>query len=124
MEPESSTQLSSTEATPDIHDRIRRRAEEIYFRNGKVPGRDLENWNQAEQEVRAEIAQAPRRTAIVIRVNGVQYVGEYQKEASDGYEPGEFEPGVPVPVRMDGDRMLVRRPNGKVLETTIVKRIG
>ena len=28
----------------DLNQAIRRRAEEIYERNGKRPGRDLENW--------------------------------------------------------------------------------
>jgi hypothetical protein len=26
----------------DLHEAIRRRAEEIYFRSGKIPGRDLD----------------------------------------------------------------------------------
>jgi len=29
-----------------------------------------------------------------------------------------------VTVRFHGDKMLVKRPNGKILETTIVKKIG
>lgn len=108
---------------PDQHEAIRRRAEEIYIRNGRVPGRDLENWAQAEQEIARESAESPvRRTAIIVRVNGTEYVGEYKPELSDGYLPGEFGPGASVPVRLQGDKMLVRRPNGKILETTIVKK--
>ena len=62
----------------DLHEAIRCRAEEIYIRNGKLPGRDLENWAQAEQEIRREFADRPhRRTAIVVRVNGAEYIGEY-----------------------------------------------
>lgn len=38
--------------------------------------------------------------------------------------PEKFEPGAPVPVRLDGDRMFVKRPNGKVLETKIVQQIS
>jgi Protein of unknown function (DUF2934) len=110
---------------PDQHEAIRRRAEEIYIRNGRVPGRDLENWAQAEQEIARETAQATaRRTAIIVRVNGMEYVGEYDQASSDGYLPGEFGPGASVPVRFDGDKMLVRRPNGRILETTIVKQSG
>jgi hypothetical protein len=107
----------------DQHEAIRRRAEEIYIRNGRVPGRDLENWAQAEQEIARESAQV-RRTAIIVKVNGVEYVGEYNSASSDGYLPGEFGPGVSVPVRFHGDKMLVKRPNGKILETTIVKKNG
>lgn len=110
---------------PDQHEAIRRRAEEIYIRNGRIPGRDLENWAQAEQEILRESAEPPaRRTAIIVKVNGVEYVGEYIAESSDGYLPGEFGAGSSVPVRFHGDKMFVKRPNGKILETTIVKKIG
>jgi len=106
-----------------LQEAIRRRAEEIYVRNGKVPGRDLENWKQAEQEILRESAeQTARRTAVVVTVNGVKYVGEYDPAHCGGYKPGEFAAGVRVPVRFDGDKMFVRRPNGLELETTIVHR--
>ena len=107
----------------DQHEAIRRRAEEIYIHNGRVPGRDLENWAQAEQEIARESSQV-RRTAIIVKVNGMEYVGEYNLASSDGYLPGEFGPGASVPVRFHGDKMLVERPNGKILETTIVKKNG
>jgi hypothetical protein len=106
----------------DLQQSIRRRAEEIYFRNGKIPGRDLDNWAQAEQEILRESAQGrTRKTAIVLRVSGNEYIGEYNAESSDGYRPGEFGLGAFVPVRFHGDKMFVKRANGKVLETTIVK---
>lgn len=109
----------------DRQEAIRRRAEEIYIRNGRIPGRDAENWAQAEQEISRELAgEAPRKIAIVVRVNGDEYVGEYDPESADGYVPGEFGTGASVPVRFHGGRMLVLRPNGKVLETTIVQKNG
>lgn len=108
----------------DFHEAIRLRAERIYIESGRIPGRDLENWAQAEREIRAEAEQGNRRTAIIIKVDGVQYVGEYRSEAAEGYVPGEFEVGAPVAVRLQGDRMFVRRPNGKELETLIVSKIG
>ena len=111
----------------DQHEMIRRRAEEIYIRNGRIAGRDLENWAQAEKEIMAEAAeraaaQVSHRAAIVVTVAGVKYVGEYDAALSDGYTPGEFAKGTPVPVRFDGDKMFVRRPNGKELEARIVKK--
>jgi hypothetical protein len=109
---------------PDLHQAIRRRAEEIYARNGKQPGRDMENWAQAEAEILQQFSAATRRTAVVVNVEGVQYVGEYNAAFSDGYTPGEFPPGTPVPVRVDGDKMFVMRRNGKELETKIVRRVG
>ena len=116
--------LSDGSAVLDLHEAIRRRAEEIYIRNGKVPGRDLENWAQAEKEIRGEAEPPGRRAAIVIKVNGVDHVGEYRADLSDGYTPGEFSQGEPVEVRIDGDRMFVRRPNGKELETRVIKRVS
>jgi hypothetical protein len=112
-------------ATPDMQEAIRRRAEEIYIRNGKIPGRDVQNWMQAEEEVRQEYAMpAARRTAVIINVNGVRYTGEYTHDSAGGYTPGEFRPGQPIPVRFRGDKMLVKRRNGSELETTIVHRVG
>jgi len=106
----------------DLREAIRRRAEEIYIRNGKIPGRDLDNWAQAEAEILREAEQqSNRKTAIVVRVSGAEYVGEYDPESSDGYRPGEFGPGAFVPVRFHGDKMFVKRPSGKILETTIIK---
>lgn len=118
--PDSSAQCLASDS--DLQERIRRRAEEIYFRNGQIPGRDVENWKQAEQEIQREMGSAKIRTAIVVQVNGVRYVGVYQQSMSDGYTPGEFHPGTSVSVRMDGDRMFVKRPNGKELVTTIVEK--
>jgi hypothetical protein len=108
--------------TRDLHEAIRRRAEEIYVRNGRIPGRDLDNWAQAEQEVLRELAESPTRKAIVVKVDDAQYIGEYNPDACDGYVPGEFGAGAAVPVRFRGDKMLVLRPNGTVLETTIVRK--
>lgn len=110
----------------DRQEVIRRRAEEIYFRSGKIPGRDQDNWAQAEREILGEsLERATRertsRKAIVVKVDGAQYIGEYNPDLADGYLPGEFGPGVSVPLRFHGHQMLVLRPNGKVLETTIAK---
>jgi hypothetical protein len=105
-----------------LHSAICRRAEEIYERSGKLAGRDIENWIQAEQEIRSEAAErSERRTAVVVKVDGVDYVGEYEFTAADGYTPGEFTGGDPVDVRFEGDKMFVKRANGKELETRIVK---
>ena len=112
-------------APPSLQEAIRRRAEEIYIRNGRVPGRDAENWAQAEQEILRESAGSKtRKMAIIVRVKGTEYIGEYNPETSEGYVPGEFDSGTPVSVRFHGDKMFVKRPNGKELETTIVKKRG
>jgi len=119
-----SSSQASGRAIPDLHEAIRRRAEEIYIRNGRIQGRDVENWAQAELEVRQEAERSSRRTAVVVNVNGVQYVGEYRPENCDGYMPGEFGLGSAVAVRLDGEKMYIKRPNGKVLETIVVQKIS
>jgi hypothetical protein len=109
---------------PDHHEAIRRRAEEIYIRSGRIPGRDIENWMQAETEILRSATGHPHRTAVAVNVRGDCYIGEYSVAAADGYAPGEFAAGDPVAVRFEADKMFVRRKNGGELETTIVKRIG
>ena len=105
----------------ELQQAIRRRAEEIYERSGRIRGRDVENWIRAEAEIRHELEEdGPHKASIVVKVDGVRYVGEYNMAEADGYTPGEFASGDPIPVRLEGDRMYVKRPNGKELETTIV----
>ena len=109
-------------ASPNLQEAIRLRAEEIYIRNGSLPGRDDENWAQAEAEIHREfLARHSRKRAIVLNVEGVKYVGEYEFALSAGYTPGEFTAGDSVRVRFNSGRMVVQRPNGQELETTIVE---
>ncbi|MGH9494627.1 MAG: DUF2934 domain-containing protein, partial [Candidatus Sulfotelmatobacter sp.] len=78
-------------ANSNLQEAIRRRAEEIYIRSGRVSGLDLANWAQAEQEIWQETSRPnPRRRAVVVKVHGVDYVGEYTEDLSYGYAPGEF----------------------------------
>jgi hypothetical protein len=114
----------SESITPELHEAIGRRAEEIYIQNGRVPGHDIENWSQAEREIMEEVKKRNTRAAVIVKVNGVQYVGEYRPQAADGYLPGEFDVGSPVAVRLEEDKMYVRRTNGKELQTRIVQKIS
>jgi len=107
----------------NLQEAIRARAGEIYVKSGMLAGHDIENWIQAEAEVRREFEERSLpRAAVVIRVNGVQYTGEYSLTAADGYAPGEFSAGAPVPVRFEGDKMYLKRRNGIELETRIVQK--
>ena len=107
----------------DLQEATRRRAEEIYVQSGRIPGRDVENWTQAEREMQEQVEKGNRRAAIMVRVNGSRYVGEYCPDSADGYIPGEIGVGSSVSVRLKGDKMYVKRPNGRELETTIVQKI-
>jgi hypothetical protein len=108
----------------EVHEAIRRRATELYQQGGAVEGHDTENWYQAEAEILRESAANPVRRSVVVNLQGVVYTGEYECAAAQGYTPGEWKPGDPVPVRLEGDKLYLRRPNGHELQTTIVKRIG
>ena len=109
----------------ELREAMRRRAEEIYEKSGRVPGRDLQNWFMAEAEIRRETAtRSARKAAVVVNVDGVQYVGEYDSTLAFGYIPGEFIAGDPVRVRFESDKMFVIRPNGQHLETTIINRVS
>ena len=123
---ESSFLMEAKPGSAQLREAVRRRAEEIYQRGGRLPGRDSENWSQAEREIRQEHVSSSRiqRTAILVRVEGVVYVGEYDGEIAGGYAPGEFGKGDPVPVRFQGNRMFVKRPNGTELETIVVEKTG
>ena len=122
------TDMVNNSQTPDprrdLQEAIRRRAEEIYIQSGRIAGRDKENWAQAEREIRELAARRDPRAAIIVKVNGVQYVGEYTAETADGYVPGEIAAGSLVLVRLQGDKMFVERSNGKELETRIIRKIG
>jgi hypothetical protein len=108
----------------EVQEAIRRRATELYQRGGAVAGHDAENWYQAEAEVLRESATNGRRRAVVVNLQGVVYTGEYEAASAEGYIPGEWKTGDPVPVRLAGDKLYLRRPNGRELQTTVVKRIG
>jgi hypothetical protein len=114
----------SANYSPEVREAIRRRAIELYERSGEVAGHDSENWYQAEAEILRESVGTPIRRAIVVNIQGVVYTGEYECTSADGYTPGEWTPGDPVPVRLSGDKLYLRRPNGRELQTTVVKRIG
>jgi len=101
---------------------VRRRAEQIYEKSGRISGRDKENWAQAEDEIARETAEpaCANPAYVVIRVKGVTYTAEYDPQTTD-YKPGELA-GAPVKVRFDGDKMLILRQNRTEFETRIVKR--
>jgi hypothetical protein len=112
-------------STAEVREAIRRRAEDIYQNSGRIPHRDLQNWALAEDEIRGELAaSSARKYAVVVSVEGVKYVGEYDSALADGYYPGEFAAGDPVRVRFNSGKMFVERPNGGQLETTIVHQVG
>lgn len=119
---EKTTAAGANGTVTDRRDAVRHRAEEIYERNGKIAGRDRENWAQAEREIAQETAAAVgKRTAVVVKVDGILYVGEYSPSTSGSYRPGEIDGGSAIGVRFEGDALYLKRPNGEELRTTVVQ---
>lgn len=119
-----SAPTSPTNRPPEVEDAIRCRAEKLYEERGKTPGHQVEDWLRAEAEVIGEIKlpPSPKPAFLVVRMEGVTYTGEYDAMRCDGYAPGEFRSGAPVEVRLYVDKMFVKRPNGRELETRIVRK--
>jgi hypothetical protein len=110
--------------SPQLREAIRRRATELYRSGGGVEGHDVENWYRAEAEIIRESNTPSAHRSVVVNVQGVVYTGEYESNSADGYTPGEWKLGDSVPIRFAGDKLFLRRRNGRELQTTIVKRIG
>ncbi len=115
---------TSGKYSAQIREAIRRRATKLYQQHGEVEGQDVENWCQAEAEILREFSVPLSQSSVVVSVEGVVYTGQYEPASADGYTAGEWKAGDPVPVRLDGDKLYLRRHNGRELKTTIVKRIG
>lgn len=118
--------MSQTSRNHSLEQReaIRSRATQLYQSGGWVEGQDAENWYQAEAEILRESTVRSLHRAVVVNVQGVVYTGEYDCDSAEGYAPGEWKAGDPIPVRITGDKLYLRRSNGRELQTRIVKRIG
>lgn len=55
--------ITTSKLWPRVEDRIRNRAYELYEKRGKQDGRDLEDWLQAESEVKKEKQAASKARA-------------------------------------------------------------
>lgn len=58
---------------------------------------------------------------ITVEAGGLVYVGEYTPMFFG--KPGDWIVGDPIDLRFDGKKMILRKPNGKELKTSIRKRI-
>jgi hypothetical protein len=117
--------MSPASSSPaQMQEILRRHVPQIYEISEVAKGYDAESCYQAEAEVLRESTLQSLRRAIVVNIEGVVYTGEYECSSADGNLPGEWQPGDPIAVRVEGDKMYLRRPNGREIETTIVKRIG
>jgi hypothetical protein len=118
------TGTSQTPSDTELRELIARRARELWEQRGRADGHAEEDWLQAETEVlQARQREAASKTCfIVVKFAGSVYTAAYDTEHCEGYRPGELRKGTPVPVRLADDKIYIKRPNGKELEATILKR--
>ena len=142
--PNTASQDANTRAA--LEEAIARRARELYELRGRVEGHDLEDWLQAEAEMTGKIAkqekpsddtrraeqivQPPAPAAPVnrkpaffnVKVDGVLYTVEYDSNHCDSYRPGMLKRGQPLQLRLEEDKLYVKLPNSKELETKVIKK--
>ena len=106
--------------TPEVENAIRRRAQQLYEQRGRALGHEVEDWLQAESEVLRPADFPPAPAYLQVRLNGVVYTGEYDRNHCGGYVPGEISRNAQVELRFAGEKMFLKRGNGVELETRIV----
>jgi hypothetical protein len=121
------TQRRPPEADGDVREAIERRARELWEQRGRVDGHAEEDWRQAEAEILKARAEAATRVAtrpafILIKAGDFTYTGEYDLGHCDCYRPGDLRRGTSLTVRFEGEKMYVKLPNGRELETRVVRR--
>jgi hypothetical protein len=71
----SSTQVETGEVSPGNSTRdeeIRRRAYEIYLERGEQPGRELDEWLQAERELKRGMSRSPERGSAAADIDTIR----------------------------------------------------
>jgi hypothetical protein len=108
--------------TSDSHEAIARRAREIWQEHGCVDGHAEEDWAQAEEEIRSRVAGPKTATRrIVVKAGSFLYTAEYEL-ARAAYHPGELVPGEPIRLHFEGQKMWLRLPDGRELETRVIRK--
>ena len=62
-----------------LYDEIVKLASELYEKSGRVEGRDLDNWLEAERIVRARYAAKEKNEAEVINSSNMEYIGNERR---------------------------------------------
>jgi hypothetical protein len=107
-----------------VHDAIVRRARELWEQRGRVDGHADEDWAQAEAEIKQQLGHSRRVTPafLAVKANGCVYTCRYDR-STDAYRPGDLNPGEPVRLRFEGEKLYLKFHDSE-LETTIVRRTG
>ncbi len=59
---------------------------------------------------------------ISVQIDDLIYVGQYIAPNKNSYQPGDLTVNDPIEVRFEKDKMILKRPNGKELETKLMKK--
>jgi HSP20 family protein len=129
---------SILEQMKEIQDRIMRRAYEIFEHNGSMPGRDHENWTQAERELvwkpPFELCEKDGQFQLEVAIAGVDAKDidlevtredivltantQHQHTAKKGFvhycefEPGKMFRAIHLPKKIDTDKVRAEIRNG------------
>jgi hypothetical protein len=58
---------------------------------------------------------------ISVQKDNLVYVGDYLAKRKGSYRPGDLIVNDPIAFRIDGDKLILKRPNGEELKTKLVK---
>lgn len=106
-----------------IHDAIARRARERWQERGCVDGHTEEDWAQAESEIHSQLAAGKACTRrLVVKADNLFYIAEYDSSAAASYDPGELQRGEQVQLHFEGEKMWLKLPGGRELETRIIRK--
>ncbi|BAI75850.1 hypothetical protein AZL_d00240 (plasmid) [Azospirillum sp. B510] len=86
--------------TDDIQERIRRRAHELWEKEGRPQGRDADHWTQAEAEIRGsgaveptgKVAGSRRKAADKSTRAAAESLSEVARSPADGTKPHRDQP--------------------------------
>jgi hypothetical protein len=87
-------------------------------------GPDEQTLRNDTAESRSPAAPAERKTAMIaVRVGAFVYTGEYNTSNDAGYIAGDLHKGQPIEIRFDQEKMYIELPDGRELETKIVRKV-
>jgi hypothetical protein len=60
--------------------------------------------------------------AITVAIDGIAVTGEYESRWARSYKPSDLVVGDEIDAKIEGKKLVIKRPDGKELKATIIKR--